>query len=322
MALTTTTIVTDQILAELLAEIALDAARPKNVASLLANFDSIDGRPTGTLNMPRYDDIGPAAAVAENADVTSTTLANGTQASFTPSEYAIMAEITFKAARERVPGMANVAALIQSGTVEQILAAFANDANRLGEAMNERIEIECVDALSSLANSVGTTTVDLSIANLEEALYTFATLEVGNINDDLALVLAPRQVQDLRAAVTSSSNSAAVFSTDIQSITSYRPDNSTNGLIGAFMGVPVYQLSQSVVNTANAGADVEGALIQVGRGSAVNGQRGSVCIVEGSALAMTVDHDMSKRSFELQATYEFDAGLRATDMGVLIVTDA
>ena len=160
-------------------------------------------RPIFQMNMPRYADIGPAAAIAENADVSSTTLSNGTQASFSPSEYAIMAEITFKAARERVPGLSNVASLIQSGTVEQVLAAFANDANRLGEAMNERIEIECVDALTSLANSVGSTGVDLSIANLEEALYTFATLEVGNINDDLALVLAPRSFLRLIQAALS-----------------------------------------------------------------------------------------------------------------------
>ena len=319
MAQTTRTTVTDQVLSEVIAEAALSAARPKNVLSRLCNQTSIAGMPAASLSMPRHGDIGAAASVSETADISSTTLTAGTQSTFTPLEYGIMAEVTYKAARRRMPGLASVHQLFNgSASLEQQLAVFADDSERLGAAQFEALEAACIDALDSLANSVGSTTVNLALSDMEDALYTYETLEVSN--EDLAFVLAPRQIADLRTALTTATGT--IWSTDIQSIMERSPDTSKTGLQGAFLGVPTYTLSNSIVNTANAGADVVGALIPVGRGDPVAGQAGAVVIVEGEPLFYSFETDNSKRSVEIQAVWEWAAGLRATDYGVKIVTDA
>ena len=96
-------------------------------------------------------------------------------------------------------------------------------------------------------------------------------------------------------------------------MTQVRPDISLDGLRGTFMGIPVYEISQSVIETT--GGDDLGALIVVGRGNAEGPAPGSLVIVEGEPLYFSFEADNSKRSVEVQCTYEFDAGLRATDYG-------
>lgn len=319
MPLTTTTTYTTRILAEVIAELVLAAPTPKNVLSKLANIQSIQGEPALSLAMPRYADLGAASLVAENADIASTALAMGTESTFTPAEYGMMGEVTYRAARRKVPGLSSVHQLFDgSATLDQQLAVFSGEAMRLKGAIDEAVETQCSIALTSLTDVVGTTTVDLSIADMEAAIYAQAINEI--LNEDLAFTLAPIQMYDLRAAITSST--APVFSTDIQSVTTVRPDMSLDGLRGAFMGIPVYEISNSVVQTANAGADVVGALVIRGRGEATAATSGTLVICEGENLYFSFEADNSARAVEVQAVYEFDAGLRATDMGVQIVTDA
>jgi hypothetical protein len=310
MAQTTTTTWADRILAEVIAEICLSAPTPKNVVSKLANFNTIAGEPAPTLAMPRYGDLGPAATVAEAADVTSTALLMGVEATFTPAEYAMMAEITYKAARRIVPGMTGVHQLFDgSASLEQQLAVFSGQAMRLKGSIDEALEVECTTALTGIADLATTGGAALTIAVLEEAIYKQAQNEI--LNEDLAFVLSPKQVSDLRSAITVAVG--PVWSTDIQSVTQIRPDISLDGLRGTFMGIPVYEISASVVQVS--GADDLGALIVVGRGNAEGPTPGSLVIVEGEPLYFSFEANNSARSVEVQCTYEFDAGLRATDYG-------
>ena len=319
MALTTSTTYGDMILPEIIANLVLEAPTPKAVVSKLANFVSIAGQPTGSIAMPRFADLGAAANVAENADVSSTTLSMGTQSTFTPAYYGMMGEVTFKAMREKMPGLTSVYQLFDgTATVDQQLAVFAQEAQRLKNAMDEAIETAACADFASLSDSVGSTTVDLTIANLEEAIFEQAKNEIRNEN--LAFCLAPAQLFDLRSAITSST--ATIFSTDVQSIINVTPDLSLDGLRGSLFGIPVYEMSQSVVATANAGADVVGALIIRGSGEPTSSDYGTLVVCEGCALHYTFDADMSKRAAEIQINYEFDVGLRAADLGVKIVTDA
>jgi len=317
MPQTTTTTWADRILAEVIAEICLSAPTPKNVISKLANFTSIAGEPAPTVAFPRYGDLGPADLVAEADDVTSTELAMGTESTFTPAEYAMMGEITFKAARRKVPGMVSVHQLFDgSASLEQQLAVFTGTAMRLKGSIDERVEIECATALLGITAQASVTGAALDIATIQEAIYKQAQNEI--LNENLALVLSPKQVADLREAVTGAAG--PVWSTDIQSITQLSPDMSLDGLRGTFMGVPVYEMSASVVQTS--GGDDYGALIVVGSGNPEGSNPGSVVIVEGEGLYYSFQADNSKRSVEVQATYEFDAGLRATDYGCEIISSS
>jgi hypothetical protein len=310
MPQTTTTTYADMILAEVIGEVALSAPTPKNVVSKLANYNTIAGMPSGSLALPRFGNLAAATAPGEGVATTSVALAMGTEAAFTPVEYSTMAEITYKAMREKVPGLAGVHQLFDGSTsLEQQLSVFMAEAMRLKGTIDERVELECTGSLAGITDLANGAAAALNIALLEEAIYKQAQNEI--LNEDLAFVLSPKQVSDLRAAITSSA--APVFSTDIQSITTISPDISMDGLRGTFMGIPVYEMSQSVVPTG-ATWDI-GALIVVGRGNAEGPNPGSLVVVSGSDLYFTFETVNAKRSVELQVNYEFDAGLRATDYG-------
>ena len=310
MPQTTTTTYADMILAEIIGEVALSAPTPKNVVSKLANYNTIAGMPSGTLALPRFGDLGAAPTVAEGTAVTSTALAMGTESTFTPADYAMMAEITYKAMREKVPGLASVHSLFDgSASLDQQLSVFMAEAMRLKGTIDEAVEGQCTLALTGIADIANGTGVALTVALMEEAIYKQAQNEI--LNEDLAFCLTPKQLSDLRSAITTATG--PVWSTDIQSITQIRPDVSLDGLRGTFMGIPVYEISQSVIQTT--GADDLGALIVVGRGGAEGANPGSLVVVSGSELYFTFETVNAKRSVELQVNYEFDAGLRATDYG-------
>lgn len=310
MPQTTTTTWADMILAEVIGEVALSAPTPKNVVSKLANYNTIAGMPSGTLALPRYGDLAAATAPGEGVAATSVALAMGTESTFTPVEYATMAEITYKAMREKVPGLASIHQLFDGSTsIEQQLSVFMAEAMRLKGTIDERVEIECTTALTGITAIANGTGVALTVALMEEAIYKQAQNEI--LNEDLAFVLSPKQLSDLRSAITAAVG--PVWSTDIQSITQVRPDVSLDGLRGTFMGIPVYEISASCVQTT--GGDDLGALIVVGRGNAEGSNPGSLVVVSGSELYFTFETANAKRSVELQVNYEVDAGLRATDYG-------
>tara|TARA_R100001594_G_scaffold43607_2_gene75776 strand:- start:711 stop:1661 length:951 start_codon:yes stop_codon:yes gene_type:complete len=310
---TTTTTWTSMILTEIIGEIALSAPTPKNVVSKLANYNSIQGMPSGTLQLARNADLGAAATVAEGAAVPVTDLAMVAPATFTPADFAMMAKITYKAMRERVPGLASVHQLFDgSATIEQQLSVFMPQAARLKGAIDEAVETECNLALAGLTDIVNLTGNPFSVVGAEEAIFKQAQNEI--LNEDLAFCLSPKQLSDLRSDITTAAG--PVWSTDIQSITQVRPDLSMDGLRGVFMGIPVYEISQSCVR--NDGTDDFGALIVVGRGNAEGPNPGTLVVVEGSSLYFTFETVNAERSVELQCNYEFDAGLRAADYGVEI----
>lgn len=316
MPQTTTTTWTDMILAEVIGEVALSAPTPKNVVSKLANYNTIAGMPSGSLALPRYGDLAKATAPGEGVAPTSVALVMGTESTFTPVEYTTLAEITYKAMREKVPGLASVHQLFDgSASIEQQLSVFMAEAMRLKGTIDERVEFECTSALTGLADQASGAGSALTLALMEEAIYKQAQNEI--LNEDLAFVLSPKQLSDLRSAITSASG--PVWSTDIQSITQIRPDVSLDGLRGTFMGIPVYEISQSCVQTTG-GTDDLGALIVVGRGNAEGPNPGSLVVVAGSELYFTFETANAKRSVELQVNYEFDAGLRAADYGCEIIS--
>jgi hypothetical protein len=112
---------------------------------------------------------------------------------------------------------------------------------------------------ASLSNSVGTTTVDLSVANMISAKNGLRTR--GTIADAEIYVLDTQQAEDLDTALTTTNAAAAVWALAADRIINYQPvpgqGLAPSRQMSFFGGAPVYVTG--LTDTANAGADVVGA---------------------------------------------------------------
>ena len=112
---------------------------------------------------------------------------------------------------------------------------------------------------ASLSNSVGTSGVDLTVANMLTAQQGIRTR--GAVADSVIYVLDNQQASDLDTAISATSASAAVFALSADRLIGYAP-TFDHGMgpsrqIASFRGFPV--ISTGLTDTANAGADVVGA---------------------------------------------------------------
>lgn len=111
---------------------------------------------------------------------------------------------------------------------------------------------------ASLSNVVGSTGVDLSVANMIAA---YQGLRTRGVDADVqCYVLDNQQAADLETAITAAATSIAVWALAADRLIDYRATNSMlSRMIGLFRGQPVF--CTGLTDTANAGADVVGALI-------------------------------------------------------------
>ena len=312
----------NHILTEALAARILDANKPKSVISGLVTMDSIAGEPSKTRKINKFSDLGAATTATEGTDFTTNTELNmATPVTLTPTEAAIMrSTITYRAIERRFPGMMNVHSFFDdpSGLSAQ-LAMAGQEVDRHAAAIAEKVESDLSALLAGFTDSVGSTTVDLSFANMESALFELVKNETPHEN--WCYVLCPVQMSDLRVAALAAT--ATVFTNNVTDLLATTPDLSRNGLRGSVFGIPVYEISESVKTTANAAADVVGALMLRGQGSYTGGgQDGALIVTEGKAPYVQVDKNLDQRGFVLQSVYEYAAGELDDTYGVKIVTDA
>lgn len=112
---------------------------------------------------------------------------------------------------------------------------------------------------ASLSNVVGSTGVDLTVANLIAAQQGLRTR--GTDADAVAYVLDNQQALDADTALSSTNAAAAVYALSADRLIGYAP-TADHGMgpsrqIMSFRGFPVY--ATGLTDTANAGADVVGA---------------------------------------------------------------
>lgn len=328
---TITTTLTASILNEALSAVAIPAHLPKMVVvSQFSNKDSIAGLQTLSREYFPYSDLGAATTATEGSDFSTVTdMALGTSVTLTPTEAAVaMLQITRRAAERSVlTGASGDAfdAAFRSGNLNAAVSILAPHAMRLAEMCYEKAEDDHANLLGGFSNTVGSTGVDITVANAVAAQYTLKTLEP--VHEDWAYVLTPNQINELilEIGVTSGGLGGSVWSGPADSgFFNMRPDAAKNGFRGTFMGIPVYEYSHSLRTTANGGADVCGALICVGRGSpAVAGyQPGAMVFCEGNAMRFDIDRDASARNGELIAIWEYAVAELDDANGVSIITDA
>lgn len=111
---------------------------------------------------------------------------------------------------------------------------------------------------ASLSNVVGSTGVDISIANMIAA---YQGLRTRGVDADVQIyVLDNEQAGNVEAGITAASTSMAVWALAADRLLDYRATNSMlSRMIGTFRGQPMF--CSGLTDTANAGADVVGGLI-------------------------------------------------------------
>ena len=265
-----------------------------------------------TISQPRWvSDVGTVpedgAAVAtafdgtEATDLTANELET-TDATFSVVEYALLREISDTALED-----ANII------TIQDIVA---NAAGILADAMND----DMCALFASLSNSSGSSGTDLSVANMDDALYQLAR---RGAKGELVGILDNIQAEDFQNALQAQSSNIAVYAGAADRMMAVSADpmqgRSVEGYVLTYKGVPLYR--QGLTDTANTAADVVGAVFVRGdipsqRGYATYGK------ADRRPFRLETQRDASARTTQLVFSSRWGVGEIFDGTGQKLVTDA
>lgn len=212
------------------------------------------GRPTNVLKIPSEtswwgsaNDAG--AGVDTEFDATQATSLGNTAIStgtvtLTCAEYGVAIEVTDNVGEDSSDGL-------------DMMMRFEQ---RMLHVISLAMEDDFLALLASLSNVVGTTTVNITIAQFLAAFQGLRTR--GVISDSTVAILDNIQAGDLEGLLTATSTSMAVYALTADRILNWQPtaDNGMiNRMISTFRGNPVY--TSGLTDTANGGTDVVGATL-------------------------------------------------------------
>lgn len=256
MALETTTSTLDDLTNPSLAEPYLIHALSEQpgLYKFCKEFNLVD-KPTNVLKIPSEtswwgsaNDAG--AGVDTEFDATQATALGNTQIStgvvtLTCAEYGVAIQVTDNVGEDSADGL-------------DVMMRFEQ---RMLHVISLAMEDDFLALLASLSNTVGTTTVDITIAQFLAAFQGLRTR--GVISDSTVAILDNLQARDLEGILTSTNAAAAVFALAADRVLNWQPtaDNgmSATRMISTFRGFPVY--TSGLTDTANAGTDVVGATL-------------------------------------------------------------
>ncbi len=309
---TTVTSLTETVYAEWISPFfQAHATHYNNPSQFAAKWNPTNG--ASTISVPRWvSDLGtPAdrgAAVDTEFDATeATALSNNeletTDSTFSVTEYAIQRELSYTVLEDTIAG--------------DLLGYVLQDAARiLSTAANSTMTAD----FASFSNSSGTTTADMTIADLDDVLFDIA--ERG-IMGSLVGVVDHQQVRDFFTAVQSAAANTTVYSAAADRVMQVQAEGSQgrndDGLVFSYKGVPFYRSGLCV--TANVAADVVGAVFvrgdqEANRPMAAYGQ------ASRRPFMLETDKDISKRTVKLVGSMRWGCGLTQNTAGQKIVTDA
>ncbi len=213
-----------------------------NIINKSTNAASI---PTETSWWGSADDDGAGVATAfdgtEATDLGNTAISTGA-VTITCAEYGVSVEVTDNVSEDSIDGLDFISRIEQ----------------RMLHVINLAMEDDFLALLPSLSNTIGTTTVDMSLANLLQGQQDLRTR--GVIADSLLHVLDNAQAADVESAFTATNAAAAVYAMASDRILNWQPtaDHGMSGqrMISTFRGNPV--VTSGLCDTANAAADVVG----------------------------------------------------------------
>ena len=181
----------------------------------------------------------------EGTDLGNTAVSTG-GVTCTAAEYGVSVEVTDNVGEDSIDGIDFIARIEQ----------------RMLHVLGLAMEDDFLALFASLSNTIGTTTVDLTIANMLQGQQDLRT-RGANI-DSMVHVLDNAQAADIEGALTATNAAAAIYAQAADRILHWDPGadagmgvSGGQRTISTFKGNPV--LSTGMTDTANAGADVVGA---------------------------------------------------------------
>lgn len=275
---------------------------------------SLVGKPSKTIQIPRLaSDMGTVG----NGGSGVATAYNGTEGSdlsnvaldtdnvqVSVSEYALLRTVTDNVGEDSVNGL-------------DLMNTAVADAARI---LMTALEDDCVGLFSSLSNSVGTTTADLTIAQAIAA-HVGIRKRGYRATDPLVYVLDEQQIDDLEAALLNTNAAAAIYAGAADKLLGV--DRTTNnghgnGHVMNFRGYGVY--TSGLTDTANSGADVVGACFTPW--SAGNAPHVTFALVDKRPFRVEPQRDASLRASEMVFSMRVGAGEVTDGSGTAIITDA
>jgi hypothetical protein len=299
MAASTTVTLNDLIRSQVIVDLILDASRAATFMPRIVWQKDIDGSGSYVANFPRFASLS-AASLTDGTDMSSTTLSTDLSGQITASEVGVLVALTDKAAK-------GSAGLIDVNSV----------ARQCGLAVADKLETDLTGTFASFTESVGATGVDLSLTDIDDAIYKLklANAPIGNPTEQVTpalytnfqSVLHPRQMADLRTAMRTAN---FAFVTPLQMGLLDKAGAVPGGLAGEYLGVSFWE--SSTCATANVGADRVGAMFVPA----------AIGLVTYGGPSVEFERDASLRASEVVCVQIYGAGLACNSYGVKIVTDA
>jgi hypothetical protein len=216
------------------------------------------------------------ASVAENSTVSNTALTT-TNANVTIARQALRRQIS------------DLAQLTSAGIALDV--TLENIAADMVLAYNKRVTAMLGDLASGFSTSVGSTGVDLTVANFYAAIF---QLQLNSADGMFTAILHPQQINDLISSLRSETGPGQYLATSQDQVQAKGP-----GFRGNLFGVDVFS-SANGINTANAGADRLGMMIAPGAIGVATATAapilGGATIASQSPILVEIERDASSGS--------------------------
>lgn len=300
MAISTITTLNDLLQTETIQRIILDAARAAAfMPTIVWNVD-LTGSGSLTHNFPRFAALA-AAASTENQDTTPSTLTTDQSATLVCAEAVCLVEVS------------KLALAASGGRIDEQVVG-----RQVGLAMADLMETDATALFASFSSAVGASGVNLSLANIRDALVTLriANAPIGNpgdnvlpapLGDSVNVVLHEQQFGDFLAALESA-NLAFHDAASLAIVTNQ--GGVPAKLRGRWNGLNFW--ASTTCATANGGADRVGAMFVPA----------AIGFLSFGGVELSVDDRLRGRSVDIMARAIYEMGIVTNSYGVEITTDA
>lgn len=299
---------------EVMAKEAIKPLLPKMVFTQLCHYDSISGMNSAKKRYYKQGDLGAATAGTEGTALSSyTALSLGTSVDVTPTEgVAMLAQVTENAASLAlgVP-FEQVQRIFIDGSSDQLSALLGPIINELIPMGMQKIEADGLALISGLSRSVGSTTVNASLADLIAAQYSFRTAQALRGVQEAKYLMAEKAINDVNVEVlaTSGGIGGAVWMQQAQFGLANAKDDMGAGYIGHLLGCPVHTYDSELNVLANSDTDVLSAFGVFGvAGKAPDecqGRPGAFVYLEKAPLTIRAHVNLPARAIDVVMTAHY-----------------
>lgn len=294
---TTTTTLTELVVAEEIHSIVQEAIRPHVVAIGAALHKDLAGTGSIVASFPRWvSDDASVEEPAEGTGLTAVALETEAETSITCGQMGLARTLTRRAQHSTIL------------SAQELLEFCEGDGAR---ALALALDADACALFSSFTNNVGTSGQDLSLTDMAAAVATLATSD-ASIPGRKLFVLDPEQHSNLLAAYVASTSTA------INSF--YSQGDGDGSSAGSFMGIPIRYTSQC--GTANLGADVVGGLYADGSDPA-NAKHAAIAVASAMMPRPYIETDvLAGGDVNIAVVADWATGIVHPTRGVSITTDA